>query len=189
MSTQSLTRHSIWSGEIILQTLAAEELGRITHCRSCRKPMAPPGRIGRPTIEVLGAENEMAKRTVRKFPDRKISETFFHFAAPLLHDLPGEAPERRAREGLQVSFTAWNAVIFADVLNDDRYLTEIRHLTADKPETALLVEQMIARKRALFAEDARLIGNWEVTRTEEEINLHADARDPHSLPRNPTDQH
>ncbi len=71
------------------------------------------GRIGRPTIEVLGAEDEMAKRMVRKFPDRKISETFLHFAAPLLHDLPSEAPERRARDALQVSFTAWNALIFA----------------------------------------------------------------------------
>jgi hypothetical protein len=102
--------------------------------------------------------------------------------------IPSEAPERRARDALEVSFTAWNAVIFADVLNDDRYLNKIRLLTADKPETALLVEQMIARKRALFADDARLIGNWELTRTGDGINLHADARDPHSLPRNPTDQ-
>ena len=54
------------------------------------------GSIGRPTIGVLGAEDEMAKRTVRKFPDRKISETFLQFAAPLLQDLPCEAPERRA---------------------------------------------------------------------------------------------
>src|ERR1039458_2467506 len=87
------------------------------------------GRIGRPTIEVLGAEDEMAKRRVRKFPNRKISETFLHFAAPLLHDLPSEAPERRAREALQVSFTAWNAVIFADVLNDHTHLNEVRRLT------------------------------------------------------------
>ena len=131
----------------------------------------------------------MAKRTVRSVPDRKISETFLHFAAPLLQDLPSEALEHRAREALRVSFTAWNAVIFADVLNDHRYLNEIRHLTADKPETALLMEQMIARKRALFANDARLIGSWEVTRTEDGINLRADARDPHSLPRDPADQH
>jgi hypothetical protein len=40
-------------------------------------PEPPPnesggiGRIGRPTIEVLGAENEMAKRTVRTSPDRR----------------------------------------------------------------------------------------------------------------------
>jgi hypothetical protein len=28
-------------------------------------------------------------------------------------------------------------------------------------QTALVVEQMTARKRALFANDARLIGTWE----------------------------
>jgi hypothetical protein len=88
-----------------------------------------------------------------------------------------------------VSFTVWNAVIFADVLKDGYYLDEIRRLTAGKPETALLMEQMIARKRALFANDARLIGNWEVTQTDDAINLRADARDPHSVTREPPDQH
>jgi hypothetical protein len=127
----------------------------------------------------------MDGRTARSNPDRKISETLLRFAAPLLHDLPSEAPEHRAREALRVSFTAWNAVVFADVLNDHRYLDAIRRLVADKPETALLMEQLIARKRALFADDERLIGNWEVTRTEDGINLRADARDPHSLVRDP----
>ena len=50
------------------------------------------------------------------------------------------------------------------------------------------MEYMIARKRALFAKDQRLIGNWEVTRTEDGINLHADARDPYSLPRHAVGQ-
>jgi hypothetical protein len=127
----------------------------------------------------------MDGRTARSNPDRKISETFLRFAAPILHDLPNEAPEQRAREALQVSFTAWNAVVFADVLNDQRYLDEIRRLTAHKPETALLMEHLIARKRALFADDERLIGIWEVTRTEDGINLHADERDPHSWVRDP----
>ena len=128
----------------------------------------------------------MTKRTETRFPDRKISETFLQFAAPIIHDLPSEAPEHRAREALQVSFTVWNAVIFADVLNDHGHLDEIRRLTAGNPEVGLLVDQMIARKRALFADDERLIGDWEVTRTPEGINVLADARDPHSLPRNPT---
>jgi hypothetical protein len=123
------------------------------------------------------------------YPNRKISETFLDFAAPMLDDLPSEAPEHRAQKALEVSFTAWNAVVFADVLNDHRHLNEIRRLSAGKPETALLMEQLIARKRALFADDERLIGTWEVTRTEDGINLRADARDPHSLPRDPTDQH
>jgi len=127
----------------------------------------------------------MDGRTARSNPDRKISETFLRFAAPILHDLPSEAPEHRAREALRVSYTAWNALVFADVLNDHRCLDEIRRLTADKPETALFMEQLIARKRALFADNERLIGIWEVTRTEDGINLHADARDPHSLVRDP----
>jgi uncharacterized protein with von Willebrand factor type A (vWA) domain len=127
---------------------------------------------------------------MRKFvPYRKISETFLDFSGPLLRDLPSEALEHQAREALQVSFTVWNAVIFADVLNDDRYLNEIRRLTAEKPETSNLVEQMIARKRSLFGSDARLIGTWELTRTDDGINLRVDARDPHCLPRKRTDQH
>jgi hypothetical protein len=43
----------------------------------------------------------------------EFSETFLDFAAPLLRHLPNEAPERRAREALQVCFTAWNAVVFS----------------------------------------------------------------------------
>ena len=119
------------------------------------------------------------------YPNRKISETFLNFAAPVLRDLPSEALEHRAREALQACFTAWNAVVFADVLNDGQHLDEIRRLTADNPKTAMLMEQLIARKRALFADDERLIGSWEVTRTKDGINLRADARDPHSLPRDP----
>ena len=117
------------------------------------------------------------------YPNRKISETFLQFAAPILRDLPSGVPEHRVQVALQVSFTAWNAVIFADVLNDHRHLDEIRRITTGNPEAALLMEQMIARKRALFADDSRLIGSWEVTRTEDGINLRADARDPDSLRR------
>jgi hypothetical protein len=125
----------------------------------------------------------MDRRTAN--PNRKISETFLHFAAPLLDNLPSESPERRAQQALEVSFTAWNAVVFADVLNDHRHLDEIRRLTAHNPETALLMEHLIARKRAFFADDERMIGTWELMRTEDGINLRADARAPHSLPRDP----
>ena len=121
----------------------------------------------------------------KAYPDRKISETFLHFAAPLIESLPSDAPEHHAQRALQVSFTAWNAVIFADVLNDHRHLEEIRRLTGKSPETALLMEQLSARKRALFADDERMIGTWELTRTEDGIDLRAEVRDPHSLPRDP----
>ena len=44
-----------------------------------------------------------------------------------------------------MAFTAWNAVIFADVLKDHAYIDQIRHLTAGNPEVGLLVEHMIAQ--------------------------------------------
>jgi hypothetical protein len=59
-------------------------------------------------------------------------------------------------------------------------LDDIRRLTAEEHGTGLLIEELIARKRAFFADDQRLIGNWEVTRTEDGINLRAEARDPYS---------
>ena len=122
------------------------------------------------------------------FPDRKISETFLDFAAPLMQDLPGEAPDREIREVLKVAYTVWNAVIFADVLNNNRYIDWVRRLAANEAGPAMLMEQMIARKRELFADDARLIGDWSIKRTEDGINLRADARDPHTVPRNPGDR-
>src|ERR1700758_2088856 len=97
-----------------------------------------------------GTRFDMAKRTP-SFPDRKISETFLDFAAPVMGDLPSEAPEHKAREALKVCFTVWNAVVFADVLNNHRFLDDIRALTAANPGTAFLMEQLIARKRSLFA--------------------------------------
>jgi hypothetical protein len=82
-----------------------------------------------------------------------------------------------------VACTVWNAVVFADVLNDHRHLHEVRRLIGGTPETAALVEQLIVRKRALFSDDERLIGDFQATRTEDGINVHAEARNPHSLPR------
>lgn len=105
----------------------------------------------------------MAIRTAR-FPDRKISETILDFARLTPHALPSEAPERRARDALTVACTVWNAVVFADVLNDSRHLDEVRRRIARTPGAAALVEQLIARKRALYSDDERLIGNFEVTR-------------------------
>jgi hypothetical protein len=124
----------------------------------------------------------MAKRRIL-IPDRKISETFLEFAAPLLCDLGTEVPEHRIHEALKVCFAAWNAVVLADVLDDHRFLEEIRRLTAGQPAPTMLTEQMIARKRAFFSDDARLIGDWQVTPTPNGINVRVEARDPRSIKR------
>ena len=122
------------------------------------------------------------------FPNRKISETLLEFAAPLLDTLRDEAPDREIRKALEVAYTAWNAVIFADVLNNNQYIDDVRRLTAGAAGPDILMERMIARKRELFGDDARLIGDWSVTRTAGGLSLRADARDPHSLPQNPVER-
>jgi SMC interacting uncharacterized protein involved in chromosome segregation len=123
----------------------------------------------------------MARRTARSFPDRKISKNLLDFAELLLQELPNEATERQAQKAFQVSFTVWNAVIFADVLQDHRFLDEVQRLIAGVPEMAVLIQQLIARKRALFADDERLIGNWKLRHKKAGVHLWAEARDPHSL--------
>lgn len=116
------------------------------------------------------------------FPDRKISETFLHFAEPLLRDAPATATIESFEKVLMIAYTFWNAVVVADVLGDDRYLVDLRERLGREREGAAIVEQMIARKRTLFGDDARMIGTWEVRMTGDGINVRADARDPHSLP-------
>ena len=84
----------------------------------------------------------MDGRTARLNPVRKISETFLRFAAPILHDLPSEAPEDRAREALQVSFTAWNAVVFADGECPHGYIHRTHLVPAIEPRTSLIVPHL-----------------------------------------------
>ena len=110
------------------------------------------------------------------YPDRKISETFLEFAAPLL--ATGDGPRSVFEEVLRVAFTVWNAVVIADVRGDDQYLAQVRRAIADHPGVSLLVENLIERKRAQFGDDLRLIGKYKVNSTEDGFNLWAEARDP-----------
>jgi len=119
------------------------------------------------------------------YPDRKISETFLLFAAPLIH--PEGGSQRRYDQVMQVAFTAWNAVIHADFLGDDYYLKHVRTLTSNDPELSSLIEGLIERKRELFGDDPRMIGKYRVTKTEDGINFWAEAVDPYSLPPRVTD--
>jgi hypothetical protein len=124
----------------------------------------------------------MEKSARRRFPDRKISETFLSFAEPLLQELPMKAPVRHVEKALSVAYAVWNAVVFADVLGEDRYLADARHRMGIDPVATALVETLISRKRALFGDDARLIGANEVRKTGDGFNVRADARDPYTVP-------
>jgi hypothetical protein len=113
-----------------------------------------------------------------RLPQRKISETFLEFTAPLLQDRPSEATEQQLTAAFRVAFTAWNAVVCADVAQDPSFLAMARDITAGTPATAALLEYLIERKRTLFGGDQRLIGHWEIRTQDQELILTAEARDP-----------
>jgi hypothetical protein len=119
----------------------------------------------------------MAKTKLR-FPDRKISETFLQFAEPLLEALGPNLSEAQMKRPLNVAWTVWNAVVYADAAKNNHTLELLRSSTDQAPEAEALVEALIERKRTLFADDHRLIGEYEVFHKDGELRLRAEARDP-----------
>jgi len=118
------------------------------------------------------------KSQVTHFPDTKISETFLRFAEPLLVGLGPDATEYQMEETLKVAFTVWNAVVYEAANGETRFLDMLRESMAPRPELAEPIEQMIARKRNLFGDDHRVVGQFKLTRKDGEVRLWAEARDP-----------
>lgn len=111
-------------------------------------------------------------------PDRKISETFLEFAEPLLVPLGPGATEQEMNQALQIAFTVWNAVVYETVNADTQCLDMLHDLTAGQPEVVAIVNLLIQRKRHEYGNDHRLVGNFQLTIREGELNLRAEARDP-----------
>jgi len=111
-------------------------------------------------------------------PYGKISEAFLDFASPLIEAAGPEAGNSELEPILKVAFTVWNAVVLDTVNGDTRFIDSVRQATAADPGPSGLVEQMISRKRSVFANDDRLIGNYELYRKDGEWIVRAEARDP-----------
>ncbi|MBI4527905.1 MAG: hypothetical protein HY695_29265 [Deltaproteobacteria bacterium] len=112
------------------------------------------------------------------YPNRKISETFFAFAAPLLEAVGPKATRRQVEEVLKIAFTVWNSVIYDTVNGNDHYVAQIRQLTANDPQSSAVLEQMITRKKTMFSDDQRVIGEYKLTKKPGEWHLWAEARKP-----------
>ena len=123
----------------------------------------------------------MAKsKPAQKYPDRKIADTFLQFAEPLLDVFEPSVAETQMEQPLRIAWTVWNAVVYADVAKNCRTLDTLRSLMDGEPESTELVEALIERKRTLFGDDHRLIGEYTLFLKDGEIRLRAEARDPRS---------
>ncbi|MEW6220278.1 MAG: hypothetical protein AB1634_12195 [Thermodesulfobacteriota bacterium] len=121
-----------------------------------------------------------AKKSGMVFPNRKISETFLDFSSPLLGMLDGVAAKGEIEKVLIITYTVWNAVVMDEVNNTD-YVARLRASTKHDLLVSALIEQFIARKKELFPDDLRMVGEYSVTLDGREWRLHADARDPSSI--------
>jgi hypothetical protein len=118
------------------------------------------------------------KSQLTHFPDRKISETFLHYAEPLLDALGPDAPDDQMEQSLKIAFTVWNAVVYETVNGDRHFLDMAQKLTSHEPVMKGLVDFMIARKRRLFGDDHRLVGEFKFIYKNGKRRLRAEARDP-----------
>lgn len=112
------------------------------------------------------------------FSQRKISETFLEFTAPLLGALVGGPTKDQYEQILKFGYTVWNAAVFDAIDGQSKYIAQIRELTAGDPIIAAMTEQLIGRKQTMFADDHRLIGEYTLTWKNGEWCLRAEARDP-----------
>lgn len=70
--------------------------------------------------------------------------------------------------------------MYADVVGNPMMLDELRRSLSNDPEGKRSLELMIARKRTLFGDDQRTIGEYELFYRDGELRLRAEARDPTS---------
>lgn len=98
----------------------------------------------------------------------ELAPTLAGFARPLLEPLAPDTPLTRRREALGLAVMVWNAVIL-DRNGGDHVATILEQL-ARLPEPggtilARLAEDLVARKKELFAADLRVVVRWELTET------------------------
>jgi hypothetical protein len=105
------------------------------------------------------------------FPERKISEAFLRFAEPLLASLVPDATEHQMEEVLKLAFVVWNAVVYDTAVGDPQFLASLREAMSSEPPIAEAIEELVVRKRSLFADDHRLVGEYKLIRKDGELRL------------------
>jgi hypothetical protein len=92
----------------------------------------------------------------------KISETILDFARPILDLVGGSPTEDQVRQALQLAVTDWNAVILDESVASTDYVQRARSLLHGKPGHLGLFDDLVCRKRTVFAADRRLVGDVQV---------------------------
>jgi hypothetical protein len=114
--------------------------------------------------------------------NRKISETFLNFSSPLIDSIGEGATKYQVEQVLKITYTVWNATILDEVKGITNHIPMLRQTVENDPMSSALIEQLIDRKKEMFADDLRVIGEYSLTQKKGEWRLRADARDPSTIP-------
>jgi hypothetical protein len=114
---------------------------------------------------------------------QKISQTLLEYAAPLLEHMPPGASFSQRHSVLQVVITVWNALVVAQWGQQDMLPDIYRRLEQmpepDRSTMREMIDLLVERKRKLFPNELRAVGNWELrVKNNGDLALWAEARGP-----------
>jgi hypothetical protein len=121
------------------------------------------------------------KKKRYKFPKNKISEAFLQYSMPLIDSLGDSPTQNQIEKILQLTYTVWNSVVLDEVRNNGNNIDKLKSLLNNDFESITIVEELILRKRKLFPNDLRLIGEYSLRKEDEEWRLRVEARDPYTI--------
>ncbi len=97
----------------------------------------------------------------------KISAAFLKLARPLIEAAGPTEDASRIEVVLRVASVAWNAVVLDQVRGATFVEDARRRVAAGAAESLPALDALIARKRELFGDDLRLVGEYRLFRTDE----------------------
>ncbi len=117
-------------------------------------------------------------------PDSKISATILDFGEPLLACFDELPPVEVLQSLLKIVITVWNAHVLAlPIWGSPEGLEQLRTIMcrpdAD-PLTRAAYEDLSRRRRELFGDDSRAVGEWAIVPRDGGLVLRCDARLPHA---------
>ena len=89
---------------------------------------------------------------------KKITETFLAFIDPLFMGIPEDFSEDDIKGIFKVGYLTWNAVTLQKINDDEQFLKKIE--SSHEGEVLETFLMMIERKRGLFMDDERMLGQY-----------------------------
>jgi hypothetical protein len=119
----------------------------------------------------------MTRHGIYKDGERKISSVLIDMAQPFINLIDESTCEQDVQSAFRIVVAAWNAVAL-DVAQKATKYTDMLRQQLHGTDMAFLMETLISRKKDLFGNDQRAIGDYSVTYKNGHLNVRAEARLP-----------